>query len=95
MSFAYSMPKVNMMVSMWISIKKRWDFVKQDLFELLKEFHKGNLDLARLNYGIITLVPKGNDADKIKKCRMICLLNVSLKIITKMLVNSFTQVIWG
>jgi hypothetical protein len=39
-------------------------------------------------------VPKGKDADIIKKYRPICLLNVSFKIITKLLVDRLIQVIW-
>jgi hypothetical protein len=37
---------------------KNWELVKQDLFDLLNDFQKGELVLARLNYGVITLVPK-------------------------------------
>jgi hypothetical protein len=41
--------------------------VKQDLFDLLNDFQKGELDIDRLNYGVITLVPKGKDAYMIQK----------------------------
>jgi hypothetical protein len=34
---------------------------------LLIDFQKLELDVARLNYGVITLMPKGKDADKIQK----------------------------
>jgi hypothetical protein len=74
--------------------QKNWELVKQDLFGLLKDFQKGELDIARLNYGVITLVPKGKDADRVQKYRPICLLNVSFKIITRVLVNRLIQVIW-
>jgi hypothetical protein len=74
--------------------QKKWELVKQDLFGLLKDFQKGELDIARLNYGIITLVPKGKGADRIQKYRPRCLLNVSFKIITRVLVNRLIQVIW-
>jgi hypothetical protein len=70
------------------------ELVKQDLFDLLNDFQKGDLDIARLNYGVITLVPKGKDADMIQKYRPICMLNVSFKIITRVLVNRLIQVIW-
>jgi hypothetical protein len=43
------------------------ELVKQDLFDLLNDFQKGELDIDRLNYGVITLVPKGKDADMIQK----------------------------
>jgi len=35
-----------------------WDLVKQDLMSLFKLFERGELDLDRLNYAIITLIPK-------------------------------------
>jgi hypothetical protein len=40
-----------------------------------------------LNHVVITLVPKGPDDDRIQKFRPICLLNVTLKILTKVMVN--------
>jgi hypothetical protein len=36
---------------------------------LLTNFHMGDLDVDRLNYGVITLIRKGNDAGKIQKYR--------------------------
>lgn len=68
-----------------------WDLVKWDLKALIDDFGNGTLDIARLNYGIITLVPKTADAKQIQKFRPICLLNVSFKIITKVLMNSLTR----
>ena len=55
--------------------------------------HAGTLDVRRLNYGIITLVPKIKDARQIQKFGPICLLNVSFKIITKVLMNRLSKVI--
>lgn len=72
--------------------KKFWDLIKNDLFELLSDFQKGLLNVERLNYGIITLVPKTKDAAQIQKFRPICLLNVSFKIITKVLMNRIYHV---
>jgi hypothetical protein len=43
--------------------------------------------LDRINYGVVSLVLKGNDADRIQKYRPICLLNVVFKIVTKILCN--------
>ena len=45
--------------------------------------HVGQLDLFRLNFGEIILLPKVNEAERIQKFRPICLLNVSFKIFTK------------
>jgi hypothetical protein len=52
---------------------------------MLDKFHSGQLDIERLNYGVISLIPKVPDADVIQKFRPICLLNVSYKILTKFL----------
>ena len=60
--------------------------------ELVNDFHKGDLDLTRLNYGVITLVPKVKEANNVKQFRPICLLNVSFKIFTKLLMGRLTMV---
>ena len=41
--------------------------------------------MSRLNYGIITLLPKVKEADRIQQYRPICLLNFLHKLITKVL----------
>lgn len=43
------------------------------------------MDISRLNYGIITLLPKIKDANKIQQFRPICLLNCLYKLVTKTL----------
>jgi hypothetical protein len=43
----------------------------------------GQLELFRLNFGEVILLPKVNEADRIQQYRPICLLNVSFKIFTK------------
>jgi hypothetical protein len=50
---------------------------------LFKDFHQNNLDIGYFNYGVITLLPKIKDANKIQQYRSICLLNVVFKIFTK------------
>jgi len=67
--------------------KHYWDFVKGDIMRLFEAFHNNTLDVARLNYGIITLIPKINGAKKIQKYRPICLLRCPYKLITKVLDN--------
>ena len=62
-----------------------WDIIKSDIIELFDDFHKGNLLVNRLNYGVITLLPKVQDAAKIQQFRQICLLNFLYKWITKTL----------
>jgi hypothetical protein len=64
-----------------------WELICLDLWNLFKDFYDGNLDIERLNYGIVTLLPKVDNAVEIKNFRPICLLNVCYKIITKVLNN--------
>jgi hypothetical protein len=70
-----------------------WDTIKEDLKEMFDKFHDGNLDIERLNHGVITLVPKVSNALTIQKFRPICLLNVSYKILTKLLADRLGLVI--
>ena len=62
-----------------------WDIIKGDIMELFEDFHNGKLDVHRLNYGVITFLPKVQDASKIQQFRPICLLNCLYKWITKVL----------
>jgi hypothetical protein len=39
--------------------------------------------VSRINYGVITLLPKIKEAEKIQQFRPICLLNCLYKIVTK------------
>lgn len=55
------------------------------------QLHNGSLHLFRLNFGIITLLPKKEDAVQIQQFRPICLL-VSFKIFTKVGTNRLTTI---
>jgi hypothetical protein len=59
---------------------------------MFQDFHKGVLDIKRLNFGVITLVPKLKEANTIKQYRPICLLNVDYKCFTKLLTNRLVPV---
>lgn len=59
---------------------------------MLDALFMGELELWRLNYGVISLIPKIKDANVIKQFRPICLLNVSFKLITKILAKRLTRV---
>ena len=69
-----------------------WDLIKDDLMAIFVEFHNGILPLYSCNFGILTLLPKKDNAVQIQQYRPICLLNVSFKIFTKVAVNRLTQV---
>jgi hypothetical protein len=64
-----------------------WEVIKYDQNVLFEDFHKNSLLIHSLNFGVITLIPKKDNTIKIQDYRPICLLNVSFKIITKVLTN--------
>ena len=65
--------------------KKCKEIIKDDMMALFDDLFEGNLDISRMNYGMITLLPKLKDANKVQQYRPICLLNVKYKIYTKVL----------
>jgi hypothetical protein len=69
-----------------------WGVIKDDLLPLFAELHREALDLYSLNFGIITLIPKVNNAIKIQQYSPICVLNVSFKIFTKVGTNRLNMV---
>ena len=58
-----------------------WEVIKGDLMRLVNSFWENNLDLDRLNYAIITLIPKEPDAKTLEKFRPINLINCSLNVL--------------
>jgi hypothetical protein len=62
-----------------------WDIIKNDLMVVFHDFYDHKIDLDRINYGVITLIPKGDEADIIQKFRSICLLQILFEIFTKTL----------
>jgi hypothetical protein len=57
-----------------------WDVIKGDLMLMFHQLHSGELQLFKLNFGVITLLPKKENAVQIQQYRPIFLLNVSFKI---------------
>lgn len=60
---------------------------------MVHDFNLGQLDISRLNYGAITLIHKIKDAVSVKQFQPICLLNVSFKIFTNLILNRLAGVI--
>lgn len=67
--------------------------MKNDIVALFADFHKGKLDLWRLNFALLTLIPKVGDATNMKQFRPISLLNCSFKIFSKLLTIRLTSVV--
>jgi hypothetical protein len=59
---------------------------------MFMQLQRDELPLYKLNFGIITLLPKKENAVQIQQYRPICLLNVSFKIFTKVGTNRITGV---
>jgi hypothetical protein len=58
-----------------------WEVIKIDLMEMFRDLHKGELDLYRLNFALITVIPMEKDARTMNKFMPISLLNCSYKIL--------------
>jgi hypothetical protein len=52
---------------------------------IFNDFHQHKIYLCKINYGVITLIPKWENASTIQKYMPICLLQVLFKIFTKTL----------
>ena len=57
-----------------------WDLIKDDFMWMVRDFEIGTLDMYRLNYAIITLIPKVPMARDMKNFRPISLSNCVVKI---------------
>nr|XP_020188520.2 uncharacterized protein LOC109774221 [Aegilops tauschii subsp. strangulata] len=63
--------------------KRFWPLLRDPIFEVCNGFMRGMVDIARLNYGVLSLIPKVSDADNIRQFRPIALINVPFKICAK------------
>jgi hypothetical protein len=70
--------------------KQLWGVIRLEVMKMVRDYNNNALDLRRLNYGVITLVPKVKEANTIKQYRPICLLNFDFKIFTKLLTDRIT-----
>jgi hypothetical protein len=67
--------------------QKFWELIKPELLRMFSDWHKGELDLFRLNFSLLTLIPKDPDAKTIQKYRSIALTNCSFKNFSKCVTN--------
>jgi hypothetical protein len=63
--------------------KKFWPMLRRPVLQILNGFAMGTVDIARLNFGILSLIPKVTGAVDIKQFRPIALINVIFKIVSK------------
>jgi hypothetical protein len=63
--------------------KRFWGIFRGPILQILNDFTLGRVDISRLNYGIISLIPKVKGADSIKQFRPIALINIIFKFVAK------------
>ena len=68
----------------FIFYQKFWDTIKTDFMNIVRGFENDNVNIARPNYAMLTLIPKEAEATDLKKFRPIALINCSFKIILKL-----------
>jgi hypothetical protein len=66
-----------------VFFKRFWGILKGPILQLLSNFTLGRVDIARLNFGINSLIPKVKGADSIKQFQPITLINVIFKFVAK------------
>jgi hypothetical protein len=63
--------------------KKFWPMLRHPVLQILNGFAMGTVDIARLNFGILSLIPKVLGADDIKQFCPIELINVIFMLVSK------------
>jgi hypothetical protein len=66
-----------------IFFKKFWPLLRKEILAILNGFALGTVDIARLNFGILSLIPKVPGADNIKQFWPIALINAIFKLVSK------------
>ncbi|OQU88913.1 hypothetical protein SORBI_3002G120601, partial [Sorghum bicolor] len=72
--------------------KKMWPHIGETVVEMFNKLHFEELNMSRMNYDMITLIPKLKEANNIKQNRPICLLNADYKWFTKVLTMRLAKV---
>jgi hypothetical protein len=67
--------------------KTFWPIIKKDFMAMIKGFEEEEINIARINYAMIILIPKEEEARSLKKFRPISLINCSFNIFSKVLNN--------
>ena len=73
--------------------QKFWEVIKGDLLSMFHALYSGDLPLFSLNFGVISLIPKVQEANIIQQYRPICLLNVSFEFFIKVATNRVNVVV--
>jgi hypothetical protein len=60
-----------LMASLLCFTRKFWHVIKKDFMDMIKGFEQGKINISRINYAIIILIPKDDEARTLKKYRPI------------------------
>lgn len=71
--------------------KKCWNIMSSDILDLWKAFYSGSLCTRSINGSYITLIAKKDNPITVNDYMPVSLLNVSMKIITKLLANRLQE----
>jgi hypothetical protein len=63
--------------------KKFWPLIRMGVLHIVNDFLLGRIDISRLNFGVLSLIPKVPGADHITQFRPIALINVVFKMVSK------------
>jgi hypothetical protein len=72
-------------------LKVCWPVIKYDFYRLCQEFWEGTVNLQSINDSFITLIPKVLSPESPNDFRPISLLNICLKLLTKLLANRLQE----
>jgi hypothetical protein len=72
-------------------LKVCWPVIKFNFYQLCQEFWEGKVNLQSINDSFITLIPKTLSPEGPNDYRPISLLNICLKLITKLLANRLQE----
>ncbi|RVW96406.1 putative ribonuclease H protein [Vitis vinifera] len=88
-----SIKSVIRMALLWLFWQNRWDFVKEEILEMFKEFHEYSSFLKSLNNTFLVLIPKKSGAEDLGDFRPISLLGGLYKLLAKVLANRLKKVV--
>ena len=77
-------------VAFWQSC---WDFAKDEIMEMFKEFHEHSSFLKSLNNTFLVLIPKKGGAENLGDFKPISLLGGLYKLLAKVLANKLKKVV--
>ena len=66
-----------------VFFKRFWALVRPCVLAIANGFALGRVDLSRLNFGVLTLIPMVQGAEDIRQFRPIALINVIFKFVAK------------